>query len=172
MFSWFYFCGSIFFMTCADWTLSQKLFTRFLGLWHALQIIFFQFINFGQQKKNRRSRNGTLQFKARRHCKLGKNQQTRKLTAVKRHGTQQRPESLSVNPPGMRVNTQYINSTKGTSSKKRKETFCLKSTATSYNWLETGKRDTGTYVLPRYDHQNDKTLIWLLQQHHLLFQQL
>ena len=45
--------------------------------------------------------------------------QQREITALNRQETQQRrPESLTVTPPGMRVNTTYINSTKGTSSKK------------------------------------------------------
>ena len=30
----------------------------------------------------------------------------------------------------------------------------------------------GTYVLPKHDHQNNKTLGWLLQHQDLLFQQL
>ena len=43
----------------------------------------------------------------------------RGITALDRQGTQQqRPESPTVTPPGVRVNTRYINSTKGTSSKK------------------------------------------------------
>ena len=43
----------------------------------------------------------------------------REITALDRQGTQpQRPESPTVTPPGVRVNTRYINSTKGTSSKK------------------------------------------------------
>ena len=45
--------------------------------------------------------------------------QQREIIALDRQGTQQqRPESPTVAPPGMRVNTRYINSTKGTSSKK------------------------------------------------------
>ena len=45
--------------------------------------------------------------------------QQRGLTALNRQGTQQqRPEWPMVTPPGMTVNTGYINSTKGTVSKK------------------------------------------------------
>ena len=41
----------------------------------------------------------------------------RELITLMRQGTQrQRPESPTVTPPGIRVNTGYINSTKGTSS--------------------------------------------------------
>ena len=44
------------------------------------------------------------------------------IIALNRQGTQQeRPESPSVSPPGMRVNTRYINPTKGTSSEKMRE---------------------------------------------------
>ena len=43
----------------------------------------------------------------------------RELIALDRQGTQQqRFESTTITPPGVRVNTRYINSTKGTSSKK------------------------------------------------------
>ena len=45
--------------------------------------------------------------------------QQREIIALNRHGTQQqRPESPMVTPPGMRVNTRYINSKKGASSKR------------------------------------------------------
>ena len=43
----------------------------------------------------------------------------REIIALDRQGTQQqKPEPPTVTSPGMRVNTRYINSTKGTSSKK------------------------------------------------------
>ena len=43
----------------------------------------------------------------------------REITALDRQGTQQqRPESPTVTPPGVRVNIRYIGSTKGTSLKK------------------------------------------------------
>ena len=43
----------------------------------------------------------------------------REIIVLNRRGTpHQRPESPMVTSPGMRVNTRYINSTKGTSSKK------------------------------------------------------
>ena len=46
------------------------------------------------------------------------NKQREKI-ALDRQGTQkQKPESPTVSPPGVRVNTRYINSTKGTSLKK------------------------------------------------------
>ena len=45
--------------------------------------------------------------------------QQREIIALHRQGTQQqRPESPTVTPPGVRVNIRYKNSTKGTSSKK------------------------------------------------------
>ena len=41
------------------------------------------------------------------------------ITALDRQGThQQRPESPTVSPTGMQINTRYMNSTKGTSSMK------------------------------------------------------
>ena len=44
--------------------------------------------------------------------------QEREIIALDRQGTQQqRPKSPMVTPPGMRVNTRYINSAKGTSQK-------------------------------------------------------
>ena len=47
-------------------------------------------------------------------CSINKQ---REITALDRQGTQQqRPESPTVTPPGVRVNTRYINFTKGTSS--------------------------------------------------------
>ena len=47
------------------------------------------------------------------------NNQQREFLAFNRQGTQQqRSESPTVSPPGMRVNTGYRNSTQGTSSKK------------------------------------------------------
>ena len=53
-------------------------------------------------------------------------QQTKEIIAFDRQGTQQqRPESPMVTPTGMRVNTRYANSTKGTSSK-RTPWACLK----------------------------------------------
>ena len=49
-------------------------------------------------------------------CRINKQ---REIIALDRQGTQrQRPESPTATPPGMRVNTRYINPTKGTSSKK------------------------------------------------------
>ena len=48
----------------------------------------------------------------------GRTNKRRELTALNRQGTQQqRPESLTVTPPGMRMNTGYINPTKSTPSK-------------------------------------------------------
>ena len=45
----------------------------------------------------------------------GRTNKRRELTALNRQGTQQqRPESLTVTPPGMRMNTGYINATKAT----------------------------------------------------------
>ena len=44
--------------------------------------------------------------------------QRREILAIDKHGTlRQRPRSPTVTPPGMRVNTRYVNSTRGTSSK-------------------------------------------------------
>ena len=51
-------------------------------------------------------------------------QETKEIIVLNRQGTQQGPESPTVTPPGMRVNTRYINSTKGTSSKKKKKKGC------------------------------------------------
>ena len=42
----------------------------------------------------------------------------REIIALDRQGTQQRPDSPRGTPPGMQVNTGYMKSTKGTSSKK------------------------------------------------------
>ena len=54
--------------------------------------------------------------------KLWKNDHQRGIIALDRQGTQQqRPESLTVTPPRMRVNTRLINSIKYTSSKKKKK---------------------------------------------------
>ena len=51
-----------------------------------------------------------------RLCRIHKQ---RELIALHRQGTrQQRPQWPTVTPPGMRVNTEYINSTKGKSSEK------------------------------------------------------
>ena len=49
-------------------------------------------------------------------------QETKEIIALDRQGTQQqRPESPTVTPPGVRVNTRYKNSTKGTCSKQNKK---------------------------------------------------
>ena len=50
-----------------------------------------------------------------RLCKIKKQ---REIIALDKQGTQQqRPESPTVTPPGVRVNTRYINSSKGTLSR-------------------------------------------------------
>ena len=50
---------------------------------------------------------------------------------VSRHGTQQqRPESPTVTPPSMRVNTGYINSTNGTGKKEDAIHFLCECTTT------------------------------------------
>ena len=60
---------------------------------------------------NKRRKNGILP-------RLQINKQ-REMIALDRQGTQQqRPESPRVTPPGVRVNTWYVNSTKGTCSQK------------------------------------------------------
>ena len=57
-----------------------------------------------------------------RPCRINKQ---RELTELYRQGTQQqRPESPTITPSGMRVNTGYKNSTEGTSSKTKTKT-CL-----------------------------------------------
>ena len=49
-------------------------------------------------------------------------QETKEIIALDRQGTQQQgPESPTVTPPGVRVNTRYKNSTKGTCSKQNKK---------------------------------------------------
>ena len=48
-------------------------------------------------------------------CSIFLIKKQREIIALDRQGTQQqRPESSTVTPPGVRVNTRYINSTKGT----------------------------------------------------------
>ena len=52
-------------------------------------------------------------------------QETKEIIALDRQGTQQQgPESPTVTPPGVRVNTRYKNSTKGTCSKQNKKKEC------------------------------------------------
>ena len=60
-------------------------------------------------------------FKKQSLNRLSKISKERKIKALDRQGTQQqRSESPTVTQPGVRVKTRHINSTKGTSSKKKK----------------------------------------------------
>ena len=75
-----------------------------------------------QKRVNLSLESGTVPraFKKQSLNRLSKISKERKIKALDRQGTQQqRSESPTVTQPGVRVKTRHINSTKGTSSKKK-----------------------------------------------------
>ena len=79
-------------------------------------------------------------------------------------GHNNRPESPTVTPPGMRVKTKYINSTKGTPSKKERKHWALRpqKPLRLIRDGEVGGSEfflSDTYSLHRH-HQNDSALRW------------
>ena len=89
----------------------------------------------------------------------------REIIALDRQGTQQqRPESPTSSPSGVRVNMNYTNSTKGTSSKKEGN-MGLYVHRNHSGLLGTGKLG-GSRIFISYNyslhchHQNDSALRW------------